>query len=152
ANGIFGIWLFYHEQNKLIIRLQGQQVESAAAKIAQFIKAIESQLGWTINLPWSAEMLDELRYDALRLFRQVPAITEVTQLDSAGREQLRLSRTAMDIVGSQKDFSQDSAFIEALAHKVHYGPVYFRWQSEPSMILAMAGTRRGAGVLLAEIN
>jgi signal transduction histidine kinase len=97
-------------------------------------------------------MLDELRYDGLRLFRQVPAITELVQLDSAGREQLRLSRTAMDMVGTQQDFSDDSRFIEALAHKVYYSPVYFRDESEPFMILAMAGSRRDAGVTVAEIN
>jgi signal transduction histidine kinase/CheY-like chemotaxis protein len=152
ANGIFEIWLFYREQNKSINRIQSQQAESAAAKVAQFIKEIESQLVWTANLPWSADMLDELRYDELRLFRQVPAITELIQLDSNGREQLRQSRTELDTVGSQKDFSKDSSFIEASAHKVYYGPVYFRGDSEPFMVLAMAGSRRQAGVLLAEIN
>jgi len=152
VNGIFGIWLFYHEQKQSIVRLQRQQAELATVKISQFIKEIENQLSWTIQLPWSADMLDELRYDAVRLFRQVPAIRELAQLDSAGREQLRLSRTAVDMVHSQKDFSDDPRFIEALAHKVYYGPVYFRNESEPSMILAMAGSRDDAGVTVAEIN
>src|SRR5436190_2323885 len=151
VNGIFGIWLFYHEQKQSLVRLQRQQAELATVKISQFIKEIESQLWWTTQLPWSADMLDELRYDALRLFRQVPAIRELAQLDSAGREQLRLSRTAVDMVHSQKDFSDDPRFIEALAHKVYYGPVYFRNESEPSMILAMAGSRDDAGVTVAEI-
>jgi signal transduction histidine kinase len=151
VNGILGIWLFYQEQMKSLVRLQHQQVELAAVKISQFIKEIESQLSWTTELPWSADMLDEIRYDALRLFREVPAIRELAQVDAAGREQLRVSRTALDVVRSQKDFSQDLWFIEALAHKVYYGPVYFR-ETEPFMILAMAGSRRNAGVTVAEIN
>jgi len=151
-NGVFGIWLFYNEQRQSIIRIQSSQVQSAAEKIAQFANGIEVELDWTINLPWSPDMLDDLRFDAQRLFRQVPAITELIQLDSTGREQLRLSRTAMDTVGSQKDFSDDPLFIAALTDKVHYGPVYYREESEPFMILAMAGRRRDAGVLLAEIN
>ena len=118
VNGILGIWLFYQKEKNSLIRLQRQQAELAAVKISQFIKEIENQLGWTIQLPWSADMFDELRYDALRLFRQVPAITELSQLDSAGREQLLLSRTAPDMVHSQKDFSDDPRFVEALAHKV----------------------------------
>src|SRR5436305_13495196 len=69
VNGILGIWLFYQEQKQSLIRLQRQQVESAAARISQFIKDIETQLGWTIQLPWSADMLDELRFDGFRLFR-----------------------------------------------------------------------------------
>src|ERR1700720_2318973 len=86
VNGILGIWLFYQEQKQSLIRLQRQQVELAAVKISKFIKEIEGQLGWTVQLPWSADMLDEIRYDALRLFRQVPAIREIAKLDAAGRE------------------------------------------------------------------
>ena len=33
---------------------QREQAEAAAAKITQFIKEIENQLGWTTQLPWSA--------------------------------------------------------------------------------------------------
>ena len=39
-----------------------------------------------------------------------------------------------------------------MAHKVYYGPVYFRRESEPYMTLAIAGTRRDAGVSVAEVN
>src|SRR5262249_938661 len=124
VNGIFGIWLFYHEQKQSLVRLQRQQVELAAVKIRQFIKEIEKQLGGTTQLPWSPEILDELRHHTLCLVRQVPAIRELAQLDSAGREQLRLSRTAVDMVHSQKDFSNDPRFIEALAHKVYYGSIF----------------------------
>jgi hypothetical protein len=85
------------------------------------------------------------------LLRQAPAITELTQLDSAGREQLRISRYALDVVASKADFSQEPKFAEAMAHKVYYGPVYFR-QSEPYMTLALAGTRRDAGVSVVEVS
>jgi signal transduction histidine kinase len=82
----------------------------------------------------------------------VPAITELAQLDSSGKEQLRVSRLAMDVVGGGQDFSKDPKFTEAVAHKVYYGPVYFRRESEPYMTLALAGTRRDAGVSVAEVN
>ena len=88
----------------------------------------------------------------LRLLRQVPAITELSQLDASGNEQLRVSRLAMDVVGSNIDFSKDPKFTEAVAHKVYYGPVYFRRESEPYMTLRLAGTRRDAGVSVAEVN
>jgi signal transduction histidine kinase/CheY-like chemotaxis protein len=151
VSGISGIWLSYQQQKRSLIRLQSQQVELAAVKISQFVKEIQGQLDWTTQLPWSADSLDEIRYDALRVFREVPAIRELAQLDETGHEQLRLSRTAMDTVHSQKDFSDDRWFIEALVHKVSYGPVYFN-ESEPFVTLAMSGTRRDAGVLVAEIN
>ena len=81
-----------------MVRIQREQAEAAAAKISQFIKEIESQIGWTTQLPWSAGTIEQRRFDGLRLLRQVPAITELAQLDSTGREQLRVSRLAMDEV------------------------------------------------------
>jgi signal transduction histidine kinase/CheY-like chemotaxis protein len=151
-NGLFEIGFAYQEHKVSLIRIQREQAEAAAAKIGQFIKEIESQVGWTTQLPWSAGTVDQRKFDGLRLLRQVPAITELAQLDSAGKEQLRVSRLAMDVVGSQLDLSHEAKFTEAVAKKVYYGPVYFRRESEPYMTLALAGTRRDAGVSVAEVN
>src|SRR5215813_13591073 len=152
TSGLSEIWFSYQEHKASLIRIQREQAEAAAAKIGQFIKEIESQIGWTTQLPWSAGTLEQRRFDGLRLLRQVPAITELSQLDATGHEQLRVSRLAMDVVGSQIDYSKDPKFTEAVAHKVYYGPVYFRRESEPYMTLSLAGTRRDAGVSVAEVN
>jgi signal transduction histidine kinase len=82
----------------------------------------------------------------------VPAITELAQVDSTGKERLRVSRLAIDVIDSGLDLSKDPKFTEAVAHKVYYGPVYFRRESEPYMTLALAGTRKDAGVSIAEVN
>ena len=150
--GIFEVFFYYQEHKASLIRIQREQAEAAAAKIGQFIKEIESQLGWTTQLPWSAGSIEQRRFDALRLLRQVPAITELAQLDATGKERLRVSRLAMDVVASGSDFSSDPKFVQAAAQKVYYGPVYFRRESEPYMTLAIAGTRRDAGVSVAEVN
>jgi signal transduction histidine kinase/DNA-binding response OmpR family regulator len=152
SNGIFDVFFYYQEHKASLIRIQREQAEAAAAKIGQFIKEIESQLGWTTQLPWSAGSIEQRRFDALRLLRQVPAITELAQLDATGKERLRVSRLAMDVVASGADLSNDPKFVEAVARKVYYGPVYFRRESEPYMTLAIAGTRRDAGVSVAEVN
>src|SRR6202023_1666458 len=151
SSGLSEIWFSFQEHKASLIRIQREQAEAAAAKIGQFIKEIESQVGWTTQLPWSAGTIDQRKFDGLRLLRQVPAITELAQLDSAGKERLRVSRLAMDVVGSQIDFSQEPKFAEAVAKKVYYGPVYFRRESEPYMTLALAGTRRDTGVSVAEV-
>jgi signal transduction histidine kinase len=152
SNGIFEVFFYYREHKAALIRIQHEQAEAAAAKISQFIKEIESQLGWTTQLPWSAGSIEQRRFDALRLLRQVPAITELAQVDSTGKERLKVSRLAMDVVDSGLDLSKDPKFTEAVAHKVYYGPVYFRRESEPYMTLALAGTRKDAGVSIAEVN
>jgi GAF domain-containing protein len=152
SNGIFEVFFYYREHKAALIRIQHEQAEAAAAKIGQFIKEIESQLGWTTQLPWSAKSIDDRRFDALRLLKQVPAITELAQIDSTGKERLRVSRIAIDVVESGLDLSKDPKFTEAVANKVYYGPVYFHRESEPYMTLSLAGNRKDAGVTIAEVN
>ena len=151
GNGLFEMWFSYQEHKTSLIRVQ-READAAAAKIGQFIKEIESQVGWTTQLPWSEGNQEQRRLDGLRLLRQVPAIAELAEFDATGREQLRVSHLAMDVVGSQSDFSNDPKFLEAVAHKVYYGPVYFRHESEPYMTLALAGARRDSGGSVAEGN
>jgi signal transduction histidine kinase len=152
ANGAFEILFSYQEHKASLINIQREQAEAAAGKIEQFITEIERQVGWTTQLPWSNSTLEQRRFDALRLLRQVPAITEFAQIDATGHEQLRVSRLTMDVIGSGADYSQKPEFTEARTHKVYYGPVYFRRQSEPYMALSLAGTRRAAGVSIAQVN
>ena len=152
SNGIFEVFFYYREHKLALIRIQHEQAEAAAAKISQFIKEIESQLGWTTQLPWSAGSLQDRHFDALRLLKQVPAITELSQVDSTGKERLRVSRIDVDVADSGIDLSKEPKFTETVANKVYYGPVYFRGESEPYMTLALAGNRKDAGVSIAEVN
>ncbi len=152
ANGAFEVWFSYEEQKAALINVQREQATAAADKIEEFITQIESQLGWTTQLPWSDNTLEQRRFDALRLLRQVPAITELAQIDASGHEQLKVSRLTMDVVGSGIDYTGKPEFADAVAHKVYYGPVYFRRESEPYMTLSLAGTRRDTGVSIAQVN
>jgi beta-lactamase regulating signal transducer with metallopeptidase domain len=128
------------------------QAEGIADKLAQFIKESQNQLGWTTQLPTAAGSIEQRRFDALRLLRQTPAITELSQLDSKGKEFLKVSRLAMDVVGSGTDYSNEAKFTETVARKIYYGPVYMRRESEPYMTMGMAGSRYDAGVSVVELN
>jgi signal transduction histidine kinase len=151
VNGLFEVWFTYQEQKTSLIQIQHGQAVAAASKIEQFLVQIESQIGWTTQLPWSAS-LEQRRFDALRLLRQVPAITELAEVDPSGHEQLRVSRLAMDVVGNNIDVSKEPAFVQAMAHRVYYGPVYFRRQSEPYITLSLAGAGPAKGVSVAQVN
>lgn len=152
ANGAMEVWATWNDHQASLVRIQLKQAEAAAEKIGQFVLEIEGQLGWTTQLPWTVGALEQRRFDSQRLLRQVPAVTELTQIDGTGRERLRVSRLAMDVVDSGRDLSAEPGFVEAMAHKVYYGPVYFRRESEPYMTLAVAGARQSAGVTAAEVN
>ena len=152
-NGLLDIWFQYQSERSALVRVQREQALAAAASIEQFVRQIQDQLGWTTQLPWAAGApFEQRRFDALRLLRQVPAISEIAQLDPTGHEQLRISRLATDVIGSGADFSKESKFTEAVAHMFYYGPVYFRRGSEPYMTLSVAGARQAAGVSVAEVN
>lgn len=151
-NALMDVWLSYQEQKDLLFRLQREQAKSAAEKIGQFVKEIEGQMSWATQLPVATESDEEWRFDAVRLLRQAPAVTEFTHLDASGRERFRMSREAMDVIGSLSDYSHDPMFTEAMANKVYYVPAYFVHGSEPYMTLAVAGARPDEGVVAAKVN
>ena len=152
GSGLLDAWFSYREQSALLARIQQEQADAAADKIGRFVGEIERQLVWATQLPWTPDEAAARRREALRLLRLAPAITELKMLDGAGREQLSLSRLANDQIGSQTDRSNEPAFVTAMARKVFYGPVTFRYESEPYMTLAIAGARRDTGVTIAEVN
>jgi len=152
VNGLLDVWFSYDEARDAAIRLQHEKADAAAQRIGDFIAEIEKQIGWTTATQWASSPIDSRRFDYGRLQRQVPAITELIQLDGQGHEQLEVSRLKMDVVGSGADYSADPRFKEALAKKVWFGPVYFRKDSEPYMTMALAQSGRNAGVTVAEVN
>ena len=151
-NGGLDLWFTYQDTKQELIGLQKEKAEAAAQRIEEFVTEIEQQVGWTTFAQWALTPIEQRRYDYVRLLRQVPAITELVELDGKGKEQLKVSRLAMDVVGGGADHSQDASFTEALAKHVYFGPVYFRKESEPYVTMALAGSGRNAGVTVAEVN
>jgi signal transduction histidine kinase/HAMP domain-containing protein len=150
-NAALGLWFAYQENRRASIAVQHEKAEAAAQKIESFVREIERQIGWVAQPQWATLPIEQRRFDYSRLQRQVPAITEVVQLDDSGREQLKVSRITWDVVGPGTDMSKEPAFIGAKAQKVWFGPVYFRKESEPYLTIAVAHGARG-GVTVAEIN
>jgi signal transduction histidine kinase len=154
ASGLVEIYFSYQENKEALVALQREKAVGAAARIESFVKDIERQIGWTTTQPLlvaPSAALGQRRLDYLRLQRQVPAITELAYLDASGKEQLRLSRLAMEVMGSQADFSNDPRFTVPKSGRIYYGPVHFRKESEPYMTIAVPAGG-GAGVTVAEVN
>ena len=151
-NGAVNMALSFREATASAIEVQREKALAASERVVQFIEGIETQIGWTTRAEWSRVSLDQRRYDFIRLLRQSPPITEVIQIDGAGKEQLRFSRLEPDVIGSGIDYSNDPRFTQAIANKVWYGPVYFRRGSEPYMTLSVAHAGRNAGVTSAGVN
>jgi signal transduction histidine kinase len=150
-NSALDLYFVYQENRRASIEVQREKADAAAQKIESFVREIERQIGWVAYAQFDSLPADQRRFDYVRLLRQVPAITELAQLDRTGHEQLHVSRLSMDVVGSNLDRSIDPAFIEAKANKVYFGPVSFRKGSEPYLTMAVAHGGRG-GVTVADIN
>jgi two-component system, NtrC family, sensor kinase len=168
ASGVPNAWLTYQETKSSLVEIQQAKAETAAQRIRLFIEQISRQIGWTTQPGWDAGPLEQRRFDFMRLFRLAPAIIEISQLDAAGKEQLKVSRIAPESVASQTDRSREPSFLGARSKrylpdtdgetqiiggpKAWFSPVYFRQESEPFITIAVAARGRDAGVIVAEVN
>jgi signal transduction histidine kinase/HAMP domain-containing protein len=152
AAGALEVYFSYRENREALLALQNEKAAAAAARIEGFVKEIERQMGWVaqplVVAPDAA--VEQRRIDFLRLLRQVPPITELTYVDAQGREQLRVSRLAMEVIGSGADVAREPQIVEG-RRRTWFGPVYFRKGSEPYMTIAMP-VSGGAGVNVADVN
>ena len=153
VSGAVGLYFSYGETRAQLVALQFEKAQGAATRIEQYVLDIEHQLSWTAlpRVDSSGDPMEQRRIEYLKLLRQAPAITEVTWIDGAGREQLRVSRLSMDTIGAGPDLSNDPKFSGARGGKTRYGEVYFRKGTEPYMTISRpAGP--GGGVTAAEVN
>ena len=80
----------------------------------------------------------------------MPSVNQLSFITRQGREQLRLSRLAVNY-GSNVDFSRDVRFTETLARGTSFSPAYFRDQ-RPYVSIALSHSGPNAGVTVAEID
>ncbi len=151
-SGASDAWFGYQDYRALLDKRLHIEAKAAANQISNFLDSIKKQMGWTTQLAWTESNRQRHRLDALRLLRQVPAITDVTLVDGAGKEQLRVSRIDRDIIGSGIDRSADPAIIAAQTNGIWYGPIVLKKGSEPHMTIALAGNRTAIGVTIVQIN
>ena len=107
-NAALDLYFVYQDNKRAAIEVQHEKAEAAAQRLELFVREIERQIGWVAQAQWSALPVDARYFDYARLLRQVPAITELAQLDRRGREQLRVSRLNMNVVGSDADRSAEA--------------------------------------------
>jgi GAF domain-containing protein len=171
ASSLVELYFSYRETQLAIVRVERARAVAAAVGIEQFLKEVEQQvrettrtasddpdasqvgqgkLGFRQGL--GAALAEQRELDFLRVLRNVPAVSELSHLDLAGKEQLRVSRLEPDVVGSQEDFSKAPKFLEARAGKTYWSPVYFKNDSEPYVTLAVPLGKYALEVTTAEVS
>jgi HAMP domain-containing protein len=171
GSGLVELYFSYQEAQRGLVRLEREKALAAAERIERFVLEIERQLRATthaasddpaVALPrpkgvefrdtLAGALLEQRELDFLRLLRSVPAAKTVRHLDIAGREQVRVSRFALDAIGTGEDFAQSSAFLAAKTGKTYFSPVYFHNDSEPYMTIGVPSGEYAIEVTLAEVS
>jgi len=171
AASLVELYFSYRETQRAIVREERAKAVAAAGRIEQFLKEIEQQvrettrtasddpdasqvgpakLGFREGL--GAALADQRALDFVRVLRNVPAISELSYLDLSGKEQVRVSRLDLDVVGSQEDFSRAPKFLEAKTGKTHWSPVYLKNESEPYSTLSIPVGKYAIEVTTAEVS
>ncbi len=148
VNGGLETWFTYRQTTELLAKAQSEKAEATARRIEQSMSEIERQISWATRA--SATTLEQRRSDYALLLQQVPAVDRVIQLDGAGKEQLRLTRTEV-VIESGIDYSGDPRFKAVQGRSVWFSPVYFDGP-DPFLSIAMPHSGRDAGSTVAEIN
>ncbi len=154
AGGLVQGYFSYRESRTALGRIQREQAVTAATRIEQFVGETERRIR-SAQPPvgvGGALASDERRSNLLRLLAPAPEIAEVACLDAAGREQLRLSSVARNVIGGGTDRSREPAFEHGRLGQTWYGPVYFREGSEPFLTIAVGERGPDAGVTVAQVN
>jgi signal transduction histidine kinase len=152
VSGGISVYFSYQENKSALASLQHEKAIAAASRIEQFIRQIEQQLSFAALPQLGAGGVELRRIEFLKLLRQVPAVTDVAQLDATGKELLAVSRLGMDVAGSSRDRSQDPAFLGAKQGQIWYGPVYFRKETEPYMAIAVRSGGEAGVVTVTDVN
>jgi hypothetical protein len=102
VSGLIELYFSYRESSAALGQIQQEKANGAAARIELFLTDVERQITAVAQTPIlpGASVMEERRNEYVRLLRRAPAITEAAYLDANGKEQLRVSRLAMNVVGA----------------------------------------------------
>jgi signal transduction histidine kinase/CheY-like chemotaxis protein len=153
-SSLIQLYFSYRETRGSLARIEREKAVAAAARIEQFVKEIEREVLGTVQDAFDNPVVarEQREEDYLRLLRNVPAITGIRHLNASGREEVRVSRLALDAINSQEDLSKETMFVEAKLGKTYVSPVYFRNESEPHLTIAVSAGQSGGEVTAAEVN
>jgi two-component system, NtrC family, sensor kinase len=152
--GLTELYFSYQDSKSALTRVEQDKASSAATFIEQQIQDILRQLEGVAQptVEKGAAGLTERNQDFHRLLDRDELVSQLTYLDSTGKEQVRTHPLEIDRIGRGIDRSRNPAFIRARAAQRYLGPVYFQRESQPHMTISVAELAPGRGVVVAEID
>src|SRR6202521_6481829 len=84
VNGATETWISYRATKTTLTDAMSEKAEATARRIEQSISELERQSSWVTRA--SVVTLEQRRADYAQLLNQVPAISQLSQLNGNGRE------------------------------------------------------------------
>ncbi len=152
AGSLLQLYFSYQESQRAILRIERVEASRAALRISQFVEGMKQNLLAILPPPGLGDVPCEQRQaDFLALQRRAPQINDVSFIDKSGREQVRVSRLALNEICKGVDRSGDLAFVQTRSGSPYFAPVEFRQGSEPFFRIAVP-EGKDAGVTVASVN
>ena len=152
--GLTELYFSYQDGKRALTRFERNKASTAATVIEQEVQDILRQLEGVAQ-PTDARGragLTERKQDFHRLLEREELVSQLSYLDSNGKEQVRTNPLEVDRIGRGTDFSRNPEFTRARADERYLGPVYFQNDSQPHMTISVAELAPGRGVVVAEID
>jgi two-component system, NtrC family, sensor kinase len=152
--GLTELYFSYHDSKKALTRVERDKALSAATSIEQLMQKLSLELDAVAQptIKQGAAGLAERKQDFHRLLDHEEFVSQLSYLDSTGKEQVRTSPLEIDRIRSRIDFSRRAEFLRARAEHRFLGRVYFQHGSRPHMTISVAERGAGHGVVVAEID
>ena len=151
--GLTELYFAYQDSKRALTQAEQDKAFTAASTIEQTMDDVLAEIQ-AVAQPTKKKGpagFTERAHDFDSLFRDDELISELTYLDSAGRERVRTSPSDVARLDTGIDRSRTAAFLRTRANDHWYGPVYRERGTQPHMTIAVAeqGSR---GVVVAAID
>jgi len=152
--GLTELYFSYQDSKRALSRVERDKASSAATSIEQQMREVlrELEAAAQPTVEKGKAGLAERNQDFHRLLGREKLISQLTYLDSTGKERVRTSPLEIDRFDSGIDLSGSAKFISARAEHRYFGRVYFERGSQPHMTISVAEVGDAGGVVAAEID
>jgi signal transduction histidine kinase len=151
--GLTELYFSYEDSRQAVTSLEAEKAASAAVSIGQFI---DEMLGDVRKVSNATSDRVARRQDFRGLLGQQKLITELTYLDSRGRDCVHVYSFEvgqLDSIACQGDQSGSQEFIQARIGQQYFGGVVFdQRDARPHMSIAVPEAAPGRGVIVADVD
>src|SRR5688572_3061384 len=124
AGSLLQLYFSYQQSQSTLLQIQRIEALRAAQLISQFVTGMSSKVAAIQPAPGLGDLTcEERQANLLELQRRAPEISEASFIDKGGKEQVKVSRLALNsICGVDKgiDRSSDPEFL-----RTRFGDTYF---------------------------